>query len=1530
MLNQPQAEEIVVPQPELALNEQERTALSGLTEEEKARRHHTYESVLQRVFAEEVWKVLQEMNKQFASGGLYVAVLEDEKFLASKAGKDLLAAQAAIQAELDQAKEPSYDNVIALCNAIEGALQSEAVKSIAGKNKATQKGTQMAAHNFSERALAQIFVIKQFNVPKIVQNLNQITTMGEAHHVLNKKKKSWWRRAIDKIVKFFGGKVKEDVIDAKQRLGSMQKAATEVAGRYGAKMFTEAMKLNLDQVAAAEKYEEAVEKKQAVELNIANKVELPPQQAGIVGQVIGGALKVGGVAKDVGVAVGKAVAQKAAEKVSEKLPTFMSFTSAIDYVAGKDEATRNVDLNTHVRSVFENQAKTIAYDTLHSFVTEMYMAYETIGRMMENHPGIQIDYQALGFGHLAEPEFKVFMEKMARSLGYDIEEFKKNNPDWEEKHRNMPLAIHLMIYATDEEKQAARAKFMEGDVEKGIGAQQAATIFTDEYNRMNSGSVDEKTKNIHYNLLVDKSKQVVEQLQTKERMQKAVSIALDKLEPQFYDPSNKTFKTEVLGHLKQDFVKSLEKNIAGFLQGPKQAQAESSHLCEAINQSMRDEMTKMLQAHYMPQWQDDPELNKLLQPQSTIWTMLSNHVSYWMGNAAEAKQERVIPQAQKLELTRDIERKQITERNREWTLAGEDVDKSGMPRVAKQTMINILQKETEAVWRKESQKVLQTMFDNMGGRDFLVKLNNKLTEQYAATTNPQTKRELEQTLMVFATVIQANDLTKLNDLTFAEYKLFFDGSCQSANALYAQKSFKTIEEQADMYMLTKALGSAKTAYITPGVALAAYQNVFQTTFDSMTTTEMGYMMQKVYEKAGEMCQQMSQDFFSTQVDQFEHYIVQRNKQRALRAQDPLYQNVPEIDSEPLEATGVLSKVYNAAAMIAYYASYPLMPVTGGFKVATSATLFSVDVIKAKMAQRSDEIQDEKSFNKALIDCCQETIREQSFEAMFKMVSELNDLYGLIERGQQHTDEDLLKKYGLGNANDTKAFLDKVSKHLGFKDVYELALSKDLRASGSTVYEERKAAFTKLPQTEEEKKVDPFVYLKNDISTENARITQAMKAGKLGSATQYIVLLSAMDSIVCDVQLLQRETLAVDMLAPDIDATIGFDSTQAGWWAAMKKTSRERAQSFAVEQAKQGVMSQLQGSIAVANEFVAGFIAFAREGMDQHLQVIQEAALAKVRKAEEDLNKISNIHQARAFIAEHKDYINDATLPKIAMVLAAKNDTVLIQTFAETMKKAGVNQTSINQNFLLNAIRQMSEHNTQNIAKLVSSLIFETKPVLNDELLQLITTANNGKSTEMPNPSFGWLQYAADQDWSKLLEVKELYVFLEQAYKTQAFQAALIEMEISEIEGEIRDLPSEQELTELKEKYEEAVASMDRYAVGLEDLKARLQSQIAARYEGVNQDRLQPYVEILSDKLKKPRAEFLKQKNELTKVAASLEKIDSLVLEQRIRDNMPPRVPPVTLAQDLHQQQAKKETLEDTANDKDAKPKDRSSLGNKPF
>lgn len=1488
--------EIVLPAPEL--NETERAALSSLTEEERKKVHNTYQSVLEKVFAKEVWDALQALNKQFASGGRYASVLEDQQFLASKEGKALLDAQAAIQEDINNSREPSYNNVIALCNAMELALQSDAVKAVEGKNKATQKGTQMAAHNFSERALSQIYVIKQFNIPKIVQNLNTITTMGEAHHTVNRKKKSWWRRALDKIIKFFGGEIKEEIVEAQQRLGSMQKAATEVAGRYGAKLFTEGMKRNLEQVAAAEKYEEGVENKQNVELNIADKMEVPPSQPGTVRQVLGGAAKVG---KNVGVAVGKAAAQKMAEKISEKLPTFMSFTSAIDYAAGKDEATRALDLNTQVRSVFENQAKTIAYDTLHSFVTEMYLAYETIGRMMENHPGIQIDYEALGFGHLAQPEFKVFMEKMARSLGYDIESFMKNNPDWEAKHGRMPLAIHLMVYATEEEKQAARAKFMEGDAEKGIGAQQAATIFADEYNRMNAGSVPDKTKNVHYNLLVDKSKQVVEQLQTKERMQKAISIALENLEPKFYDPSNKTFKTEVLGHLKQDFVKSLENNIAGFLAAPKQAQAESTHLCEAINQSMCDEMTKMLQAHYAPQWEEDPALDELLQPQATIWNMLSQNVNQLMGWVSEAKpRERVIPEAQKLELDRDIERKQITTRNQEWTLAGADVDKSGMPRMAKQTMINVLQKETEATWRKESQQVLQTMFDNMGGREFILELNNKLTEQYATTTNPQTKRELEQTLMVFANVIQAGDLKNLKQLSFAEYKLFFDGACQATNAIYAQKSFKTIEERADMYMLSKALSSAKSAYVTPAMALSAYQNIYQTTFDSMTTTEMGFMMQKLYEKAGEMCQQMSQDFFSGSVDQFSYYIAERNKQKEQRAQDPLYQERIQEQGTVAEK-GMLTKVYDTAAMAAYYAAYPLMPVTGAYKAASIATMFSVDVIKAKMAQRSDDIKDEKSFNKALVDICQETIREQSFEAMYKMVSELHDLYGLIERGQQHTDENLLKKYGLGNAKDVSAFLHKVSKHLGFRDVHELAISQSLSREGSTLYEKKKVAFAKLPETEAEKREDPFVYLKNDISVENARLNQAIKSGNLNAVTQYLVLVSAMDSIVCDVQLLQRETLAVDMLAPNIDEAIGFDSTQAGWWAAMRDTARERAQAFAVQQAQQSVMSKLQGSIAVANEFATGFIAFAKEGLDRHLQALQAEAIAKNEEAEDALTKVANIQQARAFIAEHKDYINDATLPKIAKILISKNDPALIQFFAEIMKQSDISGYSINKNFLLKAIQEMSGQNTRHMAALMAPFIFETKPELNDEMVALITTANNGKSSDMPNPKFGWLQYAADQDWPKLLEVKELFIFLEQAYKDQWSQAWYITQEINEIEGEIRELPSVEELANLKEQYKEAILNLERYESGLAALQTQLRDQIATRYASVNAERLNPYIAELTEQLRPKIIAFKREKEHLVKANENLQKIEALVKEQNLQVENPLRVVPITPAQELHSQ-----------------------------
>lgn len=1365
------------------LTDDEKQIIDEELAKQKEAQKVTYEKVIRLRFTQEMWNAMDAFNQQFfedsglwanmlnPKGEFYTALSEQEQ---RKVDRLVNAYHEAINSQ-EQNREDlkDYDKVVELAKAMQAIFtppEASIMHKFDVENNKKRAAHQYAAENFAKRGADAIGPLTNFfNIPRLVQNANIVLTHGESHHLSYKPKLSFFK----KVGLFLKSMVsKESYAELKEQetnelrkhhiRSSLQKSGAGMISRGIAKMFTNTMKQHGEHVTAANDFGKAVEAQKAARLDInlddireQAKQKQKTRQKKEPDKGVGGVLAQAGVRAAVGVLGNKVRpdAPKMGKYRSRVVNAPMyKLADVLDWYSSIDETKRNEgDLSAELRQVFENQSKKIAFDAMHDFFTDIYPIYETIARTMESHTSVEVDYKALGFGHLESKDFKTMMEQLARSLGYDIDQYVQEHPehlikygqlpksimkkmegmtDNEQKQwvldnldevkakARMPAAVHLLMYATPEEKQRALDKFVTNDE----NVFQAATIFTREHTRMQNASPEDKKDNVHYNLLVDKTKQVVENLQNKERMQQAVSVGLRELGPRVYDAKSNSFGQMFLQHFANETRNNLDAMMRGYLAGPELMQLETSALASAMGESVADELSKMIvealeknHAETMQRIREKygdlggGDISNIGNP--TVYAYVRNNLQSVMNWARgidpetdrqikrDAEKQKMIDSAQVLDLERKIDRKSLPLRNQEWQLAGRDVTKSGMPRIARQTMINIIHERTNIAWRKEAVKTLEAMYSNMGGNSFLDTLKSAL-EGEIKTLSGSPKSQLQTRLELLDKVIAGN-FQNLDELTNDEFRDLFLAIHDGSSAMLKNESYKNFHEQADLHMLNRALGGLNLSYITPQAALKGYQEVYQTMFDEKQTDDLGLMQKLIAKKAGDMAQSMMNGIVASGAPQFEYYIKESSKRKA---QTPPLESIP-VEVKPEEQPGWLEwgmqkaktgAYYTAGAAVAYSFATPIL--AAGTVVGTIlAADFAIQVADRKWEKDAGDIQNKEDLNQKMVDLAKETIREQAYDAMLDMAYDLYMIERIIRKSQPEAHENLAQKYGFADLDALNKFSNDIAKQLGFNNIGNLALEygmvKDAKPTKDKVtqrnvetakarLEEKRSAFTKLPKTEQELKEDPFVYLKRVVQDEMTRLNDGIAKDNLkGNQQNHLLMVSAMDDLVSRVQLVQKETLAVELFGPDILNTFVFDEQKQGWWSALVEVAAEHAQSFAVPYARTAVAGQLQGNINLTKGFANGLTQKILEDSNHILKLNEQAADKARQKAESELKAITTTQDVRDFVNNNQSFINEASLSFIARLMSDKSSTISLLMYEKIREKKSIPERSLARNYL---------------------------------------------------------------------------------------------------------------------------------------------------------------------------------------------------------------------------------------------------------
>ncbi len=194
---------------------------------------------------------------------------------------------------------------------------------------------------------------------------------------------------------------------------------------------------------------------------------------------------------------------------------------------------------------------------------------------------------------------------------------------------------------------------------------------------------------------------------------------------------------------------------------------------------------------------------------------------------------------------------------------------------------------------------------------------------------------------------------------------------------------------------------------------------------------------------------------------------------------------------------------------------------------TSITISSINDWYNKAAPNK------QSINQTIIEEGQKTFRGQTFDAFLSMVNNLHHLSEAMNKSQ-NGEKNVFAELGLGrlNGKDFEIIKREMIESLGFRqEDFNGPLNPDH-------VNKLREKFIIPPKTEAEKKADPFVRLKAAVTKEHQDVIKLIKDGELKNSCNYVSLLTAMTSVVENVDTVQKITKVAELYMPDIDSAIG--------------------------------------------------------------------------------------------------------------------------------------------------------------------------------------------------------------------------------------------------------------------------------------------------------------------------------------------------------------------------------------------------------
>tara|TARA_R110002110_G_scaffold415809_1_gene656466 strand:+ start:217 stop:3963 length:3747 start_codon:yes stop_codon:yes gene_type:complete len=1049
-----------------------------------------------------------------------------------------------------------YEQTVALFNAIQETVAKHKDDKTHGKH-----------YKSLSRAISQVTVATNKDIPKYIENTNTILGMRERKHYKKLKKKSWFRRAIETVLPFLKKDDYERVNTEAVALGSIQKAATKYVTEEVMGSLSKSAQIHLETFDAGVKARESEEKGKRFNIDQQSHPQtserLEKIQEKLQQKTASSSMTiVGSVAKAFAVGVGQSLAAKTGTYLEGKLKA--------------DSDITNKSLVEHIENEFTLVSHRQVFDGMMKYLNDTYSLYVSTERAKENHPHLNLSAAEFGFKRFDNPKFNDFIVDMAKAIGFPAEDIS---------------SIEKLYYANEAEKEAAFEKFLNsqrGDPNMGIAAVNG--LLSKEHAAV--GKDIKKSDN--YMLILDHYKEMAEQLTSKDRMKSTVTLLLreNNIEENIYNPNAQSASSHISSHLKTALVQGLNSKMEDFLKGSKESVLLADYkftimqenwsriVSERLNQVDRDN-TNSRKSSVSMKGKSPAELTQLWQKSGTV-----NDQVYDSGEV--------------------------------------------------QTMVGKITTKALSQWQKTAVSVIKNSV-KLGGEDLMNAIFEDLQKQHAklvkSQAHPDIIKDLEERAFVLSAAFKDEEnnfhMPDFSEATPKEIAGLLQSMQEGITSVSQKSDQLSLGEREDLFMIGSAIGQMRSAYNITDLSKKAYDQVYMTSLDQIEQQNPGKVASFIANKLGAYFDSTIMSMLEGPVIQLQQYTKQRDS----------YQLGTD------KTTGPRFETKNIEQGWGEWASEKLSTAAGYGQATLGVTMIPLEAIGKTVFEKltgRDLAGDPESINDAVVKQCQKHIREKSFDAIMNIVSSMELLHTTNNRFQSNYPDlaDPFKSMSFGSPDRSAALMAGLAEGLGFQSteyLFELnnrivltdnsisKLESEIKQNKGYIYSNDTTAlerrlgeakeqqeilskqlkslrdeFSSPPVNEQSALNDRFVSVKLAIQEEYTRLTNEAKKGELKDSNQYMVLVSSLNNIISQVELVQKETLAIELLAPDIDQKMGYSPNAKGIVSNLTAAARGMGKEYAISGAKSGIMSQLQQHIELANNFAVDMLSASRENMNKEL------------------------------------------------------------------------------------------------------------------------------------------------------------------------------------------------------------------------------------------------------------------------------------------------------------------------------------------
>lgn len=815
------------------------------------------------------------------------------------------------------------------------------------------------------------------------------------------------------------------------------------------------------------------------------------------------------------------------------------------------ESDKEPSLNQHLKRAFDERLRAETFDILTEFARQIYLIYETGARFDENNSDhlpdkIEHALEACGFKRLVDdPDFKVMLVSMLDDLGFKVD------PQLGSKN-----LLAYLCYLPQDKLNKIRQQFIESDKDTSALAKAKNRLFEEYQNLISDPKRCEGSEN--YLGLLSVHVRALEEVESKQRIAN-VSNLLPNLDDKInYNPAHTGF----FAHVKHNARKLL-----------------TGHLQDLIGPLVKDVRRYRLEAQQLT---TDYALS--IQAQQSMWMQ---------GPPKKARKDKAT----------------LSQREEEWGEALDQAKKQKSKEKAPSpgdTLDTLILGQFHKSWDKYAVATLtsiKAMTSDALYEELIKVVMAEIKELERIKARPEIIQSLSEKLLLYESVFYPGKKLHFKDYTHTELL-----ALQEVVSLGTKKLLKTqyfananVDEKQFLLLANQSLSNLGSAQKLPERVANVYNELVLTDRSKLASNESGILKKWCIEHFGGKLAQAMHESYSGPTTLLEYYVDQKQSGQYQLAPPPSPE-VPQATqtwgeyfyswgSTIAQTTGlatVFNKLYEYAGIATWVASY-------GVSGTKQTGAISYNTLSSWLQGKGKT--DDKTLNEMLVNHTKRVLKEQTFDAFFDIMAKVYALKQTTKGFQSsHTSGNLkdnpFLELGLSRLKENDHILTEIAQSLGFKGLDELYYILGA-PNGEAEVKKLRAAFA------DPKNEDSLARLKTAIATEHDYVVRhAPKKLELPHSSNYVTLISSMNTIVENVTFTQQVSKAAELYLPDAGRALGVDSKGTRLYDLLMNECGQKATEHL---AKKGVAFMMQESIEQASAITSEILGASIKVMNRKLE-----------------------------------------------------------------------------------------------------------------------------------------------------------------------------------------------------------------------------------------------------------------------------------------------------------------------------------------